>query len=182
MQHDLEKDVSWQEFVGEVNRFKQRVSVTPLACLLPPQQRGKARYMSVNVLVDWAEKHLLLLDRPKVLAQTALDAAVVAEKLGWLRKYRPQVRRWREMLAVIETTEHYVRHQGIHRHAAEELAALLPRLRSEAARELRKQLLEFVHEQAHRLARENISWGRAKCWNRSSADSNAWRESAASTG
>lgn len=148
LKHDLEKDASWLEFVAEVNRFKQRVSVTPLACLLPPQQRGKARYMSVDVLVDWAEKHLPLLDRPDVLAQVGLDAAVVEEKLGWLREYIPQLRRWREMLDVIETTEHYVRHQGMHRMAADELAALLPKPKSEAARSLRKQLLEFVQDQA----------------------------------
>jgi hypothetical protein len=148
LKHDLEKDAAWQEFVGEVNRFKQRVSVTPLACLLPPQQRGKARYMSVDVLVDWAEKHLPLLDRPDVLVRLGLDAAIVEEKLGWLREYRAQVRRWREMLAVIETTEHYVRHRGIHRKAADELAVLLPKPKSEAARTLRQQLLTFVQEQA----------------------------------
>jgi len=148
LKHALENDASWQEFVGEVNRFKQRVSVTPLACLLPPQQRGKARYMSVDVLVDWAEKYLPLLDRPDVLAQVNLDAAVVEEKLGWLREYFPQIRRWREMLDVIETTEHYVRHQGIHRKAAEELADLLPKPRSEPTRSLRERLLEFVQDQA----------------------------------
>lgn len=148
LKHELENDASWQEFVGEVNRFKQRVSVTPLACLLPPQQRGKARYMSVDVLVEWAEKHLPLLDRPDVLAQTGLDAAVVEKKLGWLRGHRDQIRRWREMLDVIETTEHYVRHQGIHCKAADELSVLLPKPRSEKARTLRKQLLAFVQEEA----------------------------------
>jgi hypothetical protein len=151
LKHDLENDASWQEFVAEVNRFKQRVSVTPLACLLPPQQRGKARYMSVDVLVDWAEKHWSLLDRPEVLVQIGLDAALVAEKLGWLREYCPQIRRWREMLDVIETTEHYVRHQGIHHKAAEELALLLPKPRSRAACSLRKRLLEFVQEQAQQV-------------------------------
>lgn len=148
LKHALENDASWQEFVGEVNRFKQRVSVTPLACLLPPQQRGKARYMNVDVLVDWAEKSLMLLGRTDVLAQVGLDVVVVGEKLGWLRKYGPHVRRWREVLKVMETTEHYVRHQGIHRKATEELAVLLSKPRSEPARSLRERLLEFVQEEA----------------------------------
>jgi hypothetical protein len=154
LKHALENDASWQGFVGEVNRFKQRVSVTPLACLLPPQQRGKARYMSIDVLVDWAEKSLTLLDRPNMLAQVRLDVAVVEEKLGWLREYGPHVRRWREMLNVMETTEHYVRHEGIHRKAAEELAALLPKPRSEPAHSLRERLLEFVQEEARQTREE----------------------------
>ena len=133
LKHDLEKDAAWQEFVGAVNRFKQQVSMTPLACLLPPQLRGKARYMSVDVLVEWAEKHLALLDRPAVLTAMGVSVAVVEQKLGWLRQHCGAIRRWREMLHVIETTEHYVRHEGIHRKAADELSALLPKPESEAA-------------------------------------------------
>ena len=151
LKHDLENDASWQEFVGEVNRFKQRVSVTPLACLLPPQLRGKARYMSVDVLVDWAEKHMPLLDRPGVLVHLGLDAVVVEEKLGWLREYCRPIQRGREMLDVIETAEHYVRHQGIHRKAGDELAVLLPKPRSEAARSLRQKLLAFIQEEAQQV-------------------------------
>jgi hypothetical protein len=35
--------------------------------------------------------------------------------MGWLRKYVLPLRRWGEMLAVIGTVEHYVRHEGLHR-------------------------------------------------------------------
>jgi len=151
LKHELEHDASWQEFTGEVNRFKQRVSVTPLACLMPPQQRGKARWMNVDVLMDWAEKKLRLLDRPEVAAQAGLDAAAVEEKLGWLRAYASDVRRWRAMLDVLAAVEHYVRHEGIHRQAAEELATLLPETESQPAAKLRAQLLEFIREKAQQV-------------------------------
>ena len=153
LKHELESDPSWQAFVEAVNRFKQRVSVTPLACLLPPQQRGKARYLNIDVLVDWAEKKLALLDRPDVQAGSGLDAAAVEEKLGWLRGFAPPVQRWREALEVIETTERYVRHEGVHRRAAEELSAALPQPTSEPARSFREALLEFIQKEAEQ-ARE----------------------------
>ena len=153
LKHELESDSSWQAFVEAVNRFKQRVSVTALACLLPPQQRGKARYLNIDVLVDWAEKKLALLDRPDVLAESGLNAATVEEKLGWLREFATQVRRWREALAVIEIAEHYVRHEGIHPRAAEELSAALPQATSEPARRFRETLLQFIQQEA-RQARE----------------------------
>ena len=153
LKHELEGDPSWQAFVEAVNRFKQRVSVTALACLLPPQQRGKARYLNIDVLVDWAEKKLALLDRPDVQAESGLNAATVEEKLGWLREFAPQVRRWREALEVIETTEHYVRHEGIHPRAAEELSAALPQPTSEPACSFREVLLQFIQKEAQQ-ARE----------------------------
>jgi len=153
LKHALEGDASWQMFVEKVHRFKQQVSLTPLAGLAPPQQRSKARWMNVDVLVDWAQESLLLLDRPKAMRKAGLNARQVEGKLGWLRKFVPQVRRWGEMLSVIGTTEHYVRHEGIHPQAAEELAAVLPKPTTPAACRLRKQLLEFVEVQGQQ-ARE----------------------------
>jgi hypothetical protein len=153
LKHELDKDPLWQAFVGEVNRFKQRVSVTPLACLLPPQQRGKARYLNIDVLMDWAEKKLVLLDHPDVQAASGLEPTAVEEKLGWLRRFAPQVRQWREVMEVIERTEHYVRHQGIHRKAGEELAALLPNPVCGAACKMRTELLDFVEAESQQ-ARE----------------------------
>jgi hypothetical protein len=57
------------------------------------------------------------------------------------------------MLAVIGTAENYVRHEGIHAHAAEDLAARLPKSAIPAVQRLRKQLLEFVQAQGQQ-ARE----------------------------
>jgi len=55
-----------------------------------------------------------------------------------------KVRRWREMLSAIGAAEHYVRHEGIHAQAAEELAVVPPKSAIPAVQRLRKQLLEFI--------------------------------------
>jgi len=144
LKHALEQDASWQTFLEKVHRFKQQVSLTALAALAPPNQRSKARYMNVDVVVDWAQESLLALDRPQALQKAGLKVRCVEEKLGWLRKFAPQVRRWREMLSVIGAAEHYVRHEGLHAQAAEELAAVLPKSAIPAVERLRKQLLEFI--------------------------------------
>jgi hypothetical protein len=60
LKHALERDASWSTFVAQVHRFKQQVAQTEMAGLAPPQQRSKARYMNVDVLTDWAQKHLRL--------------------------------------------------------------------------------------------------------------------------
>ena len=52
------------------------------------------------------------------------------------------------MLTMIEITEHYVRHEGIHAHVAEELAVRLPQSGGFRARNMRETLLEFVRGQA----------------------------------
>ncbi len=55
---------------------------------------------------------------------------------------------------MVGTTEHYVRHEGIHTKAAEELAAALPKPTPPAAKRLRKALLAFVEDEAG-LAQDN---------------------------
>jgi hypothetical protein len=154
LKHALEYDASWQAFVAKVHRFKQQVSLTPLAALAPPQQRSKARYMNVDVLVAWARESLLALDRPQAMRKAGLDVRRVKEKLGWLRKFAAPLRRWEEMLAVIGAAEHYVRHEGVHAKATEELAAVLPKSALPAVQRLRKQLLEFIAVES-RQARED---------------------------
>jgi hypothetical protein len=148
LKHTLERDASWSPFVAQAHRFKQQIAQTEMAGLAPPQQRSKARYMNVDVLTDWAEKHLKLLDSKKAIRAAGLKPAQVETRLGWLRKFAPQIQRWGEMLAVTEATEHYVRHEGIHSKASEELAAVLPTPTTRAARQLRKQLLEFIQEES----------------------------------
>jgi hypothetical protein len=153
LRHALDGDAAWHVFTEKAHRFRQQVSLTPLAGLAPPQQRSKARWMNVDVLVDWAQESLLLLDRPKAIRAAGLSRGQVEAKLGWLRKFVPQVRRWGEMLSVVGTVEHYVRHEGIHPQAADELAAALPTPTTPAACQLRKQLLAFVQVQGQQ-ARE----------------------------
>ena len=153
LKHALEQDASWQTFLTQVHRFKQQVSLTPLAALAPPQQRSKARYMNVDVLVDWAQESLLALEHPQALRQAGLKVRTVEEKLGWLRKFAPPLRRWGEMLAVIGAAEHYVRYEGHHAAAAGELAAVLPKSAIPPVQRLRKQLLEFIAVEG-RQARE----------------------------
>ena len=75
LKHALEGDAAWQMFVAQVHRFKQQVSLTPLAGLAPPQQRSKARYMNVDVLVDWAQGILAAVGSPEGHAEGGVARA-----------------------------------------------------------------------------------------------------------
>lgn len=147
LKQTLQSDPSWGKFTGLAHRFKQQVSLSDLAGLAPPQQRSKARYMNVDLLTDWATRHLALLKSRKTIVQVGLKPARVEEKLGWLRRFEPQLGRWGELLSVVGAAEHYVRHEGIHQEAATHLDACLPKSAMRGAGQMRRQLLEFVREQ-----------------------------------
>jgi hypothetical protein len=146
---ELEKDPLWAAFTAAANRTKQQCSVTALAALNPPNQRGKARYLNLQELVAWARKMLTLLDRPGGAPEIGLETASCEQKLGWLREYREAIASWHAAMQVVEITESQVRRGGVYQGLVEELT---PRLAvaatSPLSRRLGDQLLSHLTEQA----------------------------------
>jgi hypothetical protein len=56
VEHELEDDKKWLEFIQKLNLTRRRVYQTELAALMPKRQRDKARYMDIGYLIEWPEK------------------------------------------------------------------------------------------------------------------------------
>jgi hypothetical protein len=149
LKRELENNATWQAFTAAANRTKQQCSVTALAALNPPNQRGKARYLNLQELVAWGRKILELLDNPRGAEQLGLDAAKCMAKLGWLREYREAIEEWRAAMQVVEVTESHVRRQGVYQGLAEDLSSQLKAAAtSPLSQRLRDRLLTHLAEQA----------------------------------
>ena len=51
LQRQLNHDATWQKFLGDVARCKAQIRQTPLAFLLPPELKTKARWMNLEPLI-----------------------------------------------------------------------------------------------------------------------------------
>jgi hypothetical protein len=60
LKRELGKDSTWLAFAQQANHTKRQVQQTALAA--PPSQRTKARYMNVDVLLEWGGHALAFLD------------------------------------------------------------------------------------------------------------------------
>jgi hypothetical protein len=139
----LEGDERWKSYNTGLGQAKVRVQQTELACLAPPSQRSKARFMNVAKLVDWGVETLALVDDPARLGPSGITAARVHEKLGWLAGYREALAEWSGYQAVIDGALEFVRRRGLYPGAGYDLAAALPAATGGAG-ELRAELIEFV--------------------------------------
>jgi hypothetical protein len=152
LKKELHHDKTWQSFVTRSNRTKLQVTLTQLAFLVPPSLRNKARYMNLDTLVQWGRRVLAYLDDPCDFPGEKVDHKKLRQKLGWLREYRQPLAAWAELLEVAARTETYVRREGYHVRAAEELETeLLPVARAPASLRLKAGLLTFLTEQAKDL-------------------------------
>jgi hypothetical protein len=153
LKKELHRDKTWQSFVTRTNRTKLRVTLTPLAFLVPPGLKNKARYMNLDTLVQWGCRVLAYLDDPCDFPGQKVDHKKLRQKLGWLREYRRPLTAWAELLEVAARAETYVRREGYHVRAAEELEEqLLGLARMPASRRMKSALVAFVTEQSKDLA------------------------------
>jgi hypothetical protein len=149
LKHELEADERWGKFTSAAGSAKQRLAQTPLAHLLPPTPRSKARYMNLDELVTWGENALRYLDEPRPIAGQTPDRAALTAKLGWLSDYRDALVEWKAAMRVVETACHYVRCRGYHAQAAAELEPPLTKYRTTPMSDrLAARLLASVTEQS----------------------------------
>jgi len=106
----------WQQFMHDLQGVPAKLRQTPMAYLLPPKQRTKARFMNIGVQLRFARRVLKLLDRPNPHAKTS-------EVYGWLRDYRDDLTQWEREHALVQTTIETVRVQGLHAQTLPQLEA-----------------------------------------------------------
>ena len=137
------------EFAKLAARTRKRVQQTSLAPLMPPDQRTKARYMNVDILIGWGTRILTFLyDRHKQ-EKGKFDPEQLEEKLGWVTGFDQQLKEWEELLRIIATTESFVRKQGLHHDSYLELNDLLaPMAHRQRTKRVRAQLLTFVAQES----------------------------------
>ncbi len=164
MKRELTADARWADFIVASGQAKQRLIMTPLAHLVPPKLRSKARYMNLGELVAWGENMLRYLDHPHPVAGEPLDQDALNTKLGWLSQYREPLADWGSALAVVSMTLTYIRRYGYHHQAATELTVQLrPARTTEMACRVADRLVAFVASQSLQARKDEHLPGSTEC-------------------
>jgi len=153
LKHELAEEALWKAFTQQAAQTKQRVQQTPLAFLAPPTQRRKARYMNVDILIRWGTKVLAYLAQPHQTGERQVSEEQLAGAYGWLHEFCEALQDWAELLQIVETTEQWVRSQGLSPGAAHALAPQLTALvRTARGQRVAQHLLTFVETEAAKAA------------------------------
>ena len=149
LKRELAGDARWSRYLQALGQAKLRLLQTPLAYLVPPSPKSKARYMNLAELVAWGQKALTYLDAPQAVGGVPVLAQDREEKLGWLREYRTALGEWQAVMGVVSQTLTYVRHAGYHAKAKKELAKQLQEVPHTAmSRRVAAALVAFVADQS----------------------------------
>jgi hypothetical protein len=151
LKQELHKDEAWAEFTRLAAQSRRQIQQTSLAALAPPNQKTKARYMNVDVLIAWGIKMITYLNNESLKTSHEFDWKQVIEKLGWVIYFYEHLREWDELLRIVTITESFVRKEGLYRGCYLELKLLLSDLdHSEHSKRVQAQLIAFVEEQSQK--------------------------------
>jgi hypothetical protein len=155
LKHTLQHDESWKAFTQQAAQSKSQIQQTALAFLAPPNQRTKARYMNLEILVRWGHRALGVLDRLEKRTDHRESHEKLRAKLGWLRQFRDHLKDWEALLDVAITTECFVRENGLWEGAEVALSRCLDHgIASPKVLQLREQLLAFVKSESSKAKPE----------------------------
>lgn len=159
VKRQLANDPEWQRFVSDANGCKKHLRQTAYAFLLPPDLKTKARWMNLEPLLAWSGRVLEFLKDPQprlVQAEAPLDAVKLKQKIGWIRPHADSLNRWSRMLEASATALKYIRNEGYHKGAYEELRRQLTPFAEGPARSVADEVLEFVREQSERAGERRV--------------------------
>ena len=144
----LEKESTWEDFRKQATQTKNQLQQTALSHLTAPNQRSKSRYMNTDILLDWGNKTLHLLNSDIEFSEAEKEKL---PKLDWLKEYGENLKQWTEYLEVITLAEQWIRKKGITCETGEALKdcyqQALPELHHAQSIFLKESLIDFVKTQ-----------------------------------
>ena len=145
---ELSKDENWKLFTEQAAQTKNQLQQTVLSHLKPPNQRSKARYMNIEILLNWGTETLQVINSDESSDKAEIKQRV---KLEWLNNHPESFEKWEELLQVATLTEHVVRLEGItldgHQRLKTQFQEKLPDLKHATAIAMKENLIDFVKMQ-----------------------------------
>ena len=155
LKREFANNEKWLAFVKEAALTKHRLQRGSLAHLIPPNQRTKARYMNIDVLVRCGQDVLAFLDEEQSKNGSEYDKEELQEKLGWVTSFRQSIHSWGEIVQVTNMTESFVRTQGLYSKAELRLEEMLKNLvHDDYAKKVCEDLIAFVGQEASKAQDE----------------------------
>lgn len=159
IKRQLNGDPAWERFLSDANQFKTQVRQTGCAFLMPPELKNKARWMNLEPLIAWSRRVAAFLADPQPgldKAQAGLDVETLRRKLGWITRHAESIVRWSEMMAAAGIILKYIRNQGYHPLACQELQPRLNQFRGGLAQAVVDECLNFIRQQSEQSGGQRV--------------------------
>jgi DNA-binding phage protein len=120
----FEQDESWISFVEFTSLAQKFMRQTEVAALAPPNQRSKARYLNIDIIIRWAQRIILLMESQDKI-QSIFNPDLVDRTLIWITYFKDDIKEWGEILDVAEAIKSTINKKGLYRGLRDDLSKVL---------------------------------------------------------
>jgi len=158
----LNSDLDWERLIKLINSTKLKMYNSSLGYLTPPALRGKSRFLTLDIVIEWALKVLRLLEQGSTLP--GYDSKAVEKNLGWLRQFEESIKSYASLLKLVSIARHLVRERGIHRYIADDFATVFEEESPQegwdvVSTRIASQVYEFLDQQGNKVKKDQILLG-----------------------
>ena len=149
LKRELKDDEVWKEFLDAATMTIQNLKLTPLAHLVPPRQRQKARLLSQIHLVDWGCRLLAYLQSEE---GARIDPQYVG-KVEWIQQMEEALEGYRQLIEACKAAIELVHRKGYYRGIDREFSTTINRqlLLSLRSRTFVDRITSFLQEQGEKV-------------------------------
>ena len=140
------------EFLKKLGQTRAAIQQTELSHFTPPKQKMKARFMNLQSTIRWASMALWHLSNPRSSARAEIETCRMNEKLGWLRGFAKDIKKWARCLSVVATTLKFINEQGLRVGSLQRLKTQFDKLELCAtSRNVMNRTIEFIRQSEKNL-------------------------------
>ena len=154
---ELENHLKWKKFCQIVTEIKQKIKLSVIAHMCPPQFRQKVRFLNVRDPIEWAFQMLNI--KVESLPKNEREHFVAHIK-NPLQEFKNEIIQWHEIASFITEVESEIKHNGLTRGddgRMQSTSKILTTIKqkqqiSKNAMKIINQILEFVKTQENKLS------------------------------
>ena len=141
LEGELKEDPKWERFLSRAAQCRSQCQQTALSPLMPPPQRGKARWMNYQSLVEWG---LEVIQHPR---PSWADPQQFKQLFGWLDDYEEELGDCWMMMHLGQETCRLIKQGGLDDESLENCRQILKeRVSSARVRRYAAGIREYLHE------------------------------------
>jgi len=157
MKHHLKDDHRWKALIKYMWMAKRDILYTPLGFMAPPKPKDKARWLNLDIYLNWLEKALAFRNG-KIDAE---EARIFDEKLEWIWEFAGSLPEWRSMLDMLDIMKTEIKMNGFRKGTSLQFEKLSSGIMLSTKRlvMLKKEILEYIADETADIGDQQVLLG-----------------------
>lgn len=137
-------DESYKFFCKKMSEMRNRLFLSDVAHIIPPNQKHKSRFLNISLISDWGMKALNYLSK-------RFKERKIAEQLEWVLPFKDFIQELHQINQVMITIQKILKEKGLSSETSQKCKFYLNQLTTQKGKICKEQLEDYFNQTIHLL-------------------------------